>query len=794
VVAVQDNNLAIAAGEQHSSLIDFKRITYRALRYWYLVVISLTGALALAFYTNRYTQRVYSVSASIIIREKEETTGGELLYKNALVDQYRNYLNELYIIKSYPLIQRVVEDLNFGVTIYQEGYILTTEVYKSLPFNIRLLKRNEFAKGPYILKILDDKSFSLNFKESSEPDKVFNVGDTIRFDENSIVTEYAPDNHFAGTFNTPYILFFRRPLDVAGEYVGKIGADWAEEGAGVINLRLNGTNPPKEIDFLRGLIVNYQLYDLEKKNQTADRTIAFIKNELVTISDSLRLFEGQLQQFKKSNRTSGNFSAEAERVFARLETLEIQKSELIVQKNYYDYLQKYINENRSMDQVLVPASFGIKDPILTSLVTKIIDLQMEVKLYLDREKSMNPLVSSRQEKIKELKREILESIKGLHATGKIQTDYLDKQIRDIEKQIGNLPLAERQLISIQRNYSLLENLYLFLMQKMSEAEISKASNTTDIVLVNPPMQAGGAIAPNVNQNYMLAVLGGLAVPTLIFILLELVNTRVQSREDIEKLTKIPFIGGIGHKKGDFNLEVLRSPKSSISESFRALRSDLNYFTGKNEKLTFLITSSISGEGKSFTSINLASVFSLSGKKTLIIGADMRKPKLYMDFKLSNETGLSSYLAGISTFADVVQKTEFAQLDLVSGGPVPPNPSELLLTDRMSEFMKEAKSKYDYIIIDSPPMAIVTDAFVLSPYVDHTIFLIRQNYTPKILLRNSQDYYASGKIKNVSIVFNDVYKSGPGYGYGYGHGYGYSYGYGYGYYGKRKNGYGYYSES
>ena len=388
-----------------------------------------------------------------------------------------------------------------------------------------------------------------------------------------------------------------------------MNVNWAEEGSGVINLSVSGPNPGKEIDFMSGLIRNYQAYDLEKKNQTAIRTVDFIKEQLHKISDSLRLFEGQLQHFKQGNRTSGNMSMEGQRIFDRIESLEIQKTEVLVKSNYYDYLRKYIAESKNLDQVIIPTSLGITDPVLISLISKIIELQLDIKLFIDREKTMNPLVTNKINRLNELKREVLESMEGLRSTDQIKVDFLNKQIAAVEKQIGYLPLAERQLISIQRNYSLLENLYVFLMQKKSEAEISKASNTSDIIEVNPPMLAGGPTSPNVGQNYIIGILVGFGLPLLIFVILELLDTRVQSREDIEKITSIPFIGGIGHKQGEFNLEVLKSPKSSIAESFRALRSNLNYFVSQNGKSVFLITSSISGEGKTFTSINLASVFS-----------------------------------------------------------------------------------------------------------------------------------------------------------------------------------------
>ena len=214
------------------------------------------------------------------------------------------------------------------------------------------------------------------------------------------------------------------------------------------------------------------------------------------------------------------------------------------------------------------------------------------------------------------------------------------------------------------------------------------------------------------------------------------------------------------------------PKSAVAESFRAIRSNLNYFTGNQIKKVFLVTSSISGEGKTFSTINLATVFAMSGRRTLIIGADMRKPKIYTDFDLSNTRGLSGYLSNLNVFSEVVQSTSIDNLDLISGGPVPPNPSELLLTTRFENLIKEALQTYDYIIIDTPPLAIVTDAFVLAKYADHTVFITRQNYTPKAFLSDIQDFYDSGKLKNISIVLNDIYKSEDlGYGYGYGYGYG-----------------------
>jgi capsular exopolysaccharide synthesis family protein len=771
--------------------IDFKRIGYNSLRYWYLIILSLAIALGFAYLKNRYAVRIYPVTASIIIREKEETTGGELLYKNALIDAYRNYLNEPYILRSYPMVGKVIDELNFEVAFYKKGSFKTTETY-NLPVKAKLLKKNGSYGASLILRVLDEQKYLLREikDQNATGGKVFYFNDSIEYMGHSLVLLRDKNRSLDDIKNSDYQLTFLDPLQVTGAYVGSLGVQWAEEGAGVINLSLQGSNPSKDIDFLNGLIAAYQKYDLDKKNQTAERTIQFIKGQLANIADSLHLFERQLEQFKLQNSATG-LEDEAKRLFDKLEPLEAQKTELIIRRNYYDYLEGYIKRGGNLDLVILPSSVGASDPILNTMVEKMIDVQLELKLFIGTQKSENPLVQSGTKRLAEIKNEIVSSIRSLKDTDKFKSDYLNTQIKAVEDQINKLPLLQRQFISIQRNYSLLENLYVFLMQKMSEAGISKASNVSDIVVVNPPMR-GGLIAPNTGRNYLFGWVLGLLIPVIVFVLMELLNDKIQSKEDVDKITQIPFIGGVGHNSAKINLAVIDRPKSAVAESFRAIRSNLNFFTGNNVKKVFMVSSSISGEGKTFTTINLATVFAMSGRRTLIIGADMRRPKIYQDFNLGNSLGLSGYLSGLNSLDEVIQPTSVENLDLISGGPVPPNPSELLLTDRLGKLFEDALKRYDYVLIDTPPLAIVTDAFVLSKYSDYTVFVIRQNFTPKNFIRNIDDYYTAGKFKNISIVLNDIYKSGLGYGYGYSYGYGYGYGYGVGR--KKKHTGGYYEES
>ena len=273
------------------------------------------------------------------------------------------------------------------------------------------------------------------------------------------------------------------------------------------------------------------------------------------------------------------------------------------------------------------------------------------------------------------------------------------------------------------------------------------------------------------------------MPLLIFVILELVNNKIQSREDIERITSVPVIGGIGHNLSTDQLVVQSRPKSAMAESFRALRSNLNYFTANKDHLVFMVTSSLPGEGKSFTTLNLATVIAMAGKKTLIMGADLRRPKLYDDLGLNNDVGLSQYLSGMATQDQIIQASKIEDLYLISGGPMPPNPSELLIRPAMDKLMVDLRSKFDFIIIDTPPLSFVADAFVISKYADHSIYVIRQNFTPTVALQSLEEFYQMGKLVNISILFNDleeirswvwIWRLWLRYGYGYG--YGYSYGY------------------
>lgn len=763
--------------------INIKRVLTRAIKFWYLLVLSVLIGLSLAYFINRYTTPVYTVSASIIVREGLENAGAEFLYKsNPLVTPYRNFYNELYIMRSYPLLQEVIEQLNFDVTWYREGNVKTVEVYDTYLPRVQVLQTDTKISGrQLIFRANDQKTFSLEYvtAEGSEGKKFSNLtfNDTLSINGYKLI--FRKQEEFPPLFfEKPYTIAFRDSYSLAQLYSERLKATWAEQGASVINLNINGTIPKKEIDFINQFIERYQQYDEEKKNEVATKSIEFLDRQLSNIGDSLKYFDDRIEDFKKGQFTT-NFEGEATTIMERVSELDQQLAQLELYANYFKYLEDYLKRSTDFDQIVPPSAVGITDQLLNGLITQLTEVQFGLRMLGDLQTEANPMVTERKQKIQQLKGDVLEGVQSLKSAQAINRAFLEKQLRGEERRLKELPQAERNYFDIKRSYTVRENLYLFLMQKRAEAGISRASTTSDIIVVNPPSQKGEAITPVPLQNYGLGLLIGFIIPVAGFVLAEWLNDKVQSKEDIDQLTNLPVIGGIGHAGEEESLIVLRRPKSAMAEAFRALRSNLNYFTQGEDSKVILITSSVSGEGKTFTTLNLATVMAFSGKRVLIIGADMRKPKLFSDFGLNNEIGLSSYLASLKTLPEVIQKTPVENLDLISGGPIPPNPSELLMLPKLEQMMTQLKEMYDYVLVDSPPIGLVADAFSILPLAHHTIFMVRQNYTIRHHLRDLQILLDQRQISNFSILFNDIKRTGPGYGYGYGKGYGYGYGYGYG---------------
>ncbi len=423
----------------------------------------------------------------------------------------------------------------------------------------------------------------------------------------------------------------------------------------LLSISMEGTNNAQDVDFLNKLVEVFQAISLDKKNTEAIRRVQFIDDQLVGISDSLVLTENKLQQFRSSNRVM-DLSAQGQAIIAQVTVLENERARLSLEANYYDYLAGYLAKNATGEVPIVPITMGINDPGLTRLVTDLTDLQGQLSGSGAGEK--NPLQGIMAQRVRSTKEAIIETLNGLRRANSLARTENQQQITKVNAQASALPVTERQLLGFERKFRLNEELHTYLLKTRAEQQMQKESNTSDCDVIDPADEHFSVIiAPNPVKIYFVGLFSGFGIPFLIIFLNFLFNKKLKD-EDIGKITDLPVAGNIPHSTEKTNTVVFDYPNSTIAESYRLLRSKMQFFTKEATAPVILITSSMPADGKTFTSINLASVYSLLGKKTILIGFDMRKPKIFQDFNLGNEKGVSTWLIGKDKLEDIIQGNLF----------------------------------------------------------------------------------------------------------------------------------------
>ena len=773
------------------------RVLERVVRFWYVFLITLVIALATAWAVNRYTTKVYRATASVVLRESDENIGARILYGSTFGKSLRNYKDELIIMKSVPLLRQVVESMGIAVTYHTDGEIKQKEWY--LP---------DLAVGPVPSEgqtLPYGKAFRVRF--NSEQDFTYanvdsdgevlgewkkgEVGDTINVEGSRFcLCRLRQDGTLF--YGREFLVKFQDPNQIASMYANTFELNWNQQGSGTIDMAIRTIVPDKDVAFLNKFIEQYQSFDIERRSMIYTKSVHFLDRQIDMIRDSLQFYEAKMTALSTINADAEIGSRT--RMTDLTKIIEEQEMQMKLQQRYFQYLEDYLNKGSDLTQVLLPSALGVSDPVLAGLVVNLSKLQFELRALQEQSRNgNNPMVRQTVEKIEAYKRDLAEGIRSTREIMEIRKDfYLDKQ-KELQKDFKQgKGYTDTYYKILQRNYGLNEGLYTFITQKRAEAALSKAATTSDVMVVAQP-KAGSPITPIPLKNYSYAFVIGLLVPLAWCILLEFFNNKVQSKEDIEAICQVPVIGTIGHNNESTNLTVAAKPRSYLAESYRALRSNLNYFMEGKERKVLLVTSSISGEGKTFTSINLATVMAFSGKRTILVAGDMRKHQIAKDFGVSNKTGLSLILSAQAPLDEVIHRTSIDNLDFIPPGPTPPNPAELYLGPRAAELISQLQQRYEYVIIDSPPVGLVSDALSLLGLVDHVLFVTRQGYTPNSAVAQLQFMVDQGQLEHVSIVLNDIVRIGMGYGYKYGYAYDYGYGYRYGhsrYYGQTKKEYGY----
>ncbi len=796
--------------------IDIKGLIYIFLSRWYLFLGGAIIALAVAFLINRYSTNIYQTSGTVLIKE-DRSVDPTTIMTGASFGNFQNMGNEMAILKSYTLTERVVKKMNLEVSYFEKGRIATTEMYKTSPFTVEFDRSVPQTVGlTYELSMLDENHIAL--KAKSEYHKTYDFilckpvsGHSSKVD---IKGEYAQGDWIDNGYNRMRIVFNdsssyakdknRKMMFVINDYPSLVrqmnySVSPLNKQSSIASVITSGTNRQKIVDFTNALLLEYVSRGLEKKNAVSENTINFIDRELSGIQDSLTNAEIDLQDFRTTNDLM-NLDAQTSQVLSTIRALEKEKAEMDVNLKLYKRLQSYIQmQIDDPENLAAPSTMGINDPLINKLVVDLVSLSQAKAVQVITLTEQHPTIIKMDEQILTSKRTLLETVNNLVSNTQMSIAEVDKRIGKAELESRNLPHKQRKLIGYQRKFELNQNTYNYLMQRRAEAQILRASNTPDNEIIDEArLEKTYRIAPRSSMNYLIALILGLLIPALYLFLKDFFNTAIQDRKDIEKLTSFPIIGQIVESNSKDPLVVINSPKAPIAESFRSIRTNVEYITQGKPKSVILVTGDSQSVGKTFNSINTASIYALYGKKTVLLGFDMRKPKLFQEFGLNNNIGLSTYLSNKDTLDDVIQASgKIPNLDIITSGPIPPNPAELIASDKCNELFDKLKEIYDYIIIDTPPLGLVTDAFLLMRHSDVNLYVVRQQVTNKNIFASIIKDIEDRGLK-VNIILNGIKQEG-GYGYHYGsykYGYSYAYSYGYGRYGKNDGSYygsGYYGE-
>lgn len=791
--------------------IDIKRYLSLFISNWYWFAIALFFSLTIAYGINRYSQKIFSVSSTLLI--KDDQIGGMSNIATSVIpggDIFRsqqNLKNEIEILKSFSLNYTVIKQLkDFHVVYVGVGRrgIVESVMYNSCPFIVSYDSLELQKKGiNIVVSILDEQKYRIEIDGEINFETEMNFGERFnRHGFNFTIEKRNPSNFVYSKKNSNnFYFYFTDPGRMANQYRAKLSVAPRDKDASLVILSVSGFDPAQEADYLNKLMEVYIDYGLNFKKQIADQTILFINEQLKVISDSLELAAGELESFRMAN-SFVDIKSENTNIQNKLDNSINEKADIELQLQYYDYLTQYLNNRNVHEAIISPSVIGITDQILLQLLNKLFSL-------IEEKEKLGFIFEGNQTAIENINREIetargalLENLSNCVVNLNRSKDEINKKISFNETEFNRLPSIEKKYVTIQRQFDLNNTIYTYLLEKRAEAGIAEASTMADNRIIDRA-QFRGLIKPKIKNNIMIALVLGLMIPGVAIALLDFFNNKVVDDKDVMKKTRVPIIGYISHNDNKNEIAVIEKPGSALSESFRSVRTAIKYYVKENEVAVIAVSSTVSSEGKTFIAINLAAIMAMLGKKILLMGLDLRKPRINKVFEFETSPGLSTYLSGNCEYEEIIKKTQIDNLFYAPSGPTPPNPAELIDTDQMVKFMERAKKEYDYIIIDTPPVAIVTDALLLGRYADINLFIVRQRYTSLNTLEMIEQLKTQGKLKNMAIVINDISLSGYyGYGlrYGYMYGYGYSYGtsyygsYYYGKYGKSDKSKGYYTES
>jgi len=778
----------------NSQNFDFKEFIYRALSYWKWVLLGLCIAFYVVYHQNIRKEFPYTLGASITVQDDKNplfTSNTSLVFNyGGISGKVQEVLLNLTSRKHH---EKVVDSLKLYLTYLKQGRFYKTDIYKDAPFEFEIDNESSQIVGhPLKIILLNNNKFRLTYdfgelKVITAQNYLTKQVEYVDVINNLVSQEY----NFGDYIDLPFLkgrLLKKADVSIVpqSEYfiqfnnfdstVSSFMKSYVvrnEVNSPLLTIRLTNKNKSKIVDYINTSVFILDRDQLQRKNQYAINTIEFIDKQLARVKGELTKKADSLNDFMRTNKIF-DIENESTLLTSKIEEYKSQKEVLDEQLLSLDLLKNYLISNNDYSAMQAPSTAGISDGNIGSSISKIILLSAEKSKLAYSVRNNVSVFDDLNRQIKALKLVVLENIDAEKFNIQSRLKSINSKIYNAEKEFSTIPESQQKLRTIEREYLLSQGTYDLYLAKRGEADLIKASNVSDIVLIEPAKDTGqGKNAVNLNIRYVFAFFAVLIPVFLVAFIVTFFDNKLHAPTDLETLSSIPLLGVIGQNDTSNNLAVFNKSQSAMAEAFRAIRSSLQFMYKKHDlegSKTVLVTSSISGEGKTFTAINIASVFALSGKRTVLVGLDLRKPRIFDDFELKNEIGVVNYLIGQNSLQEIVQKTKVENLDIITSGPIPPNPSELLISETMDEFVNELKASYDYIILDTPPVGLVADALELLEYADASLYVVRQDYTQKDMLALINEKHKNEVVKNISFVYNFYNLKGK-YGYGYGYGYG-----------------------
>ena len=763
-----DEHIKIAKIEQGN--LSLKDIFYKYIRFLSLFLLSVALALLIAYTYLRYATQVYSAGGSMLIKSENNNTRPDKV-EDILMGSNRsqNIQSEIEILKSRPLMARVVNKLNLQFGYTAKGRIKDQNVYRQAPFSIQALRITDSARAfSTKVKFDNDQQFRINNETVKfEFDQVFeNRYGVFKLNRNGVLP----------TAGAEYNLTWH-PIEVlAGRLAKTVKVQPKAGGTGILNIEMEAANPQMAADIVNSLMIQYDSMTVEQNNFSTDQIIGFIDGRLDKLKKELDSIQANLLAYRQKNNLI-NVDAQSDGYFAKISAADNLLNEQQMRVAVTDLLDEYLKDKKNQYS-RVPSSLGLEDITLNELVSGYNKSQLERQSLLESNiPPDNPNVKEAEALIEKQRQSVLENLNNIRSSYNQAISTIKNRSNKEQGELQEMPYKMKEMIEMDRQVTTKLALYGLLEGKREEAAISRASTISNSKIIDKATASQIPVKPDKRMIQILAAFIGLGLPALIIFIAELLNDKVTTRFDVEKITTAPIMGEIGHSNSENVLIVNKTSRRMVAEQFRIIRSNLQYVLNKIEKPVILVTSSFSGEGKSFVSTNMGAVMALTGKKTIILEFDIRKPKILAGLSIGKNPGISNFLVGKAGLKDLILPVPSQEnLFVLPCGPVPPNPAELLLDQKVTELFQWLRQEFDVVIIDTAPVGMVSDAMTLGKFADCTLYLVRQGYTYKKQIALIDDLYESKKLPSVSIVINDVrLKAGYGY-YGYGR-YGFGYGYG-----------------